>query len=468
MLNPDHYEEFYALLRLIKYSRGFSIGYAVCNGVPLRQELVAELKPLLDKAEINLLEVNLSERVENLRKEITAQLDIPDKAVIFVYGFEKSLDLEAKPGKALSTLNMERELFSKEFPCPVILWLPSFALERIQKFAPDFFAWRSGAYEFKEEDKKVQQAAQMAIYDDYVGKLSLAQKQEKIDILKNLLVEYRNLGDEKREKEITRDILRKLGNIYFVIGELKKAEGCYQDGLSLSQELKDQKNIAGILHNLGMIHHRQGDYEQALEKYNRSLNISEKLGDKSGIAITLHQLGMIHHDQGDHEQAIEKYNQSLKIKEELGDKSGIANTIHQLGMIHHQHGDYEQAIEKYNQSQKIFKELRDKSGIALTLHQLGMIYHQQGDYEQALEKYNQSLKIKEEQGDKSGIAITLGQLGRLAEDQGDYCQAVKNYNAALTLFRYLNSPYAKQAEEYLARASAKLSDTEKKTCAKAG
>jgi len=276
MPNAAYHEELYAIFRLIKYSEGFSFGYAQCNSVPLRRVLADELRPLLAREKINLMEVNLSQPVENLRQSIKSRLDkVSGRSAIFVYGFEHSLGAGLHPEKPLSILNMERELFPKELPYPMILWLPAYALSRVQQYAPDFFAWRSGVYEFKEEPVKVQQEQRMAVYDDYVDKLSLEQKQEKIKILCNLLVEYRGLGDARREKEVTRDILWKLGDIYQAIGEIKQAEGCYLEGLEASRELNNRGGIAGLLHQLGMVHQRQGDYPAAVEKYQASLEIKQ-------------------------------------------------------------------------------------------------------------------------------------------------------------------------------------------------
>ncbi len=142
-------EELKALFRLIKYSQDFSIGYARCENITLRQTVVKKLKPLLLEADINLLEINLTSPINNLREVIKSQVKNIGKSSVFVYGLEHSLEGITAPNQLLGALNMEREWFPRDIPHPIIFWLPSSAIDCVARFAPDFFAWRSGIYNFE-------------------------------------------------------------------------------------------------------------------------------------------------------------------------------------------------------------------------------------------------------------------------------------------------------------------------------
>ena len=451
-LIPQNESEILSIARMIERSEGFTLGIAKCNQPVQRSLLLNELDQVLP-ANIQSIQIELTEPVESLREIIRDHLQKfkvngSGRKVVHVIGFEHSIPWDDPHPPALSILNMGREGFHEDVPCPLIIWLPNYAVTKLAQESPDFWAWRSGVYEFFPNEELATLTARNLISDGTMSSnLLLAEKRERIDILQRLLDDYRELDEiqESKGKAVSDNqrriaaLLRDLGDLYYEVGGFESAFRHFNQGIEISRKLKDKSSIAITLHQLGMIHQDQGDYEEAIKNYSESMKIEEELGDKGGIAITLHQLGIIHQDQGDYDEAIEKYSESMKIDEELGDKSGIAITLHQLGIIHQDQGDYDEAIEKYSESMKIKEELGNKSGIATTLHQLGNIHYNQGDYEQAIEKYNESKKINEELGDKSGIASTLGQLGMIHQNQGDYEQAIEKYNEVMEIFEELGN-----------------------------
>ena len=433
-LGIDNQRNLEALRRLILRAKGFTLVFARCNSLAQRDRLVSILNSSLPPSRRKLLEINLDQPIDDLLQAITERLQEKDGgSAIFVYGLEKSFHAHESPAM-LQTLNLSRELFPQRVHYPLVIWLPEFALRQFILYAPDFWAWRSDLYNFTTKPEARLQEEEYALYDRADALiLSLKEKQDRIEILQNLLSDYQEMGEGRGELQSSLRILESLASIHYSLGEYSEAEHSLKRSISLAERLNNRKYLLTAQHNLGIIEGAKGDYKRAEELYQMSLNIYEELGDKIGISKSLHQLGIISHLQGDYRKAEELYQKSLSIAEELGDKNGIAGSFFQLGIIKQLQGDYPRAEEFYRKSLRITEELGDKRGIAKSLHQLGIISHLQGDYPKTEELYQESLRIKEELGDKNGIAKSLHQLGRIKQEHGDYKRAEELYQKSLSI-----------------------------------
>ena len=356
------------LAQLIKLARGFRLGIVKCNQ-PVQRRLLAERLRKMLAGEVNIAEVELKGPVRSLREELRKRLPLTDqRQAIFVYGFEHSIPSEG-PAPALEALNFSRELYPREFPYPFVLWLPDYAVTRLAREAPDFWAWRSGVYEFVPEREVMEAVAVLAVYAGETASLPLEAKRERLRILRGLLEDLAELPPGEREERIKGDTLWKAGMVHHELGEYGEARRCYEEALSLFEKLGEEGRVAAVLHQLGMLAQDTGDYAEARRLYQQSLKIAEELGDKGGIAKSLHQLGMLAQGQGDYAEARRLYQESLKIKEELGDKGGVAISCAQLALLEGELGNLDAACELTAKAAGLFKEM-------------GAMHH----YERALEQ----------------------------------------------------------------------------------
>jgi tetratricopeptide (TPR) repeat protein len=313
---------------------------------------------------------------------------------------------------------MARELF-RNIPCPVVLFLPEYALTKLARESPDFWAWRSGVFTVA-IDKNILSVV-MREYTagrlHEVASLSVASKRRHLDVLKGLLAEYGVAGDQDANTRI--DLCYRIGELLWTLGDWNPARHYFTQGLEIARRIND---------------------------------------DEGSVARALYYLGILDQDQGDYAAAVENYTQSLKIFKELGNRAGIAGSLHQLGREPHQQREYAAAVKNYTQSLKIYKELGNRAGIAGSLHRLGMVHQDQGDYAAAVENYTQSLKIHKELGNRAGIAASLGQLGIVHQDQGDYAGAIENYLIAHSIFKQLGSPNATIAMNKLSDLREKMGE----------
>ncbi len=347
------------LERVIRWDDKFRLVFVKCNS-PLQQDEMRRmlLARLSDK---QVLEVFLQKPIVSLLDELTTRWDAaqPPEAVC-VYGLEKSINEQREASPVLGRLNHDRDLLRQAIPAALLIWLPDFALDCVARGAPDFWAWRSGVYEFPTEVALWQRDSISALAHDVPAlfSLPLEDKQKEIARLEELVRTARVLPRQgKREQETISHLVYQLGLLYDSLGEWDIARTQFEESLEIAQRLGNQYIIAARLHALGVLAQKRGQLEEAEQWYRQSLAIKERLGKPQGQATTLHQLGSIAQERGQLEEAEQWYRQSLAIKEHLSDEHGRAGTLHQLGMIAEERGNIAEAVRFFQQAGALFERL---------------------------------------------------------------------------------------------------------------
>jgi tetratricopeptide (TPR) repeat protein len=407
-ISPQNQDVLLQIASLIRLAEGFRLGFVKCNQPIQCRRNADRLKEML-AGEKAIISVELHEPFTSLRRAVLQALepDRPDRSgnsAIMIFGFEHSLP-SCGLAPALDELNQSREIFPKSFSCPVIIWLPDYALTRLAREAPDFWGWRSGVFELAPELGVIAAVEKMAIVDPFSDGSNLSEKMEKASALEGLIRDYH---------------------------ELPKGE-------------RTDRSLAEVLYSLGNIRYQLGEYDQAHRLYQDSLKISQDLGDKSGVSRSLHMLGWLAQIAGDLDEARQLHQESLKIYQELGDRNGVSAWLHQLGILAQSKGDLDEARRLYQESLRISQELGDKNGVSLSLHQLGNLACLTGDFVEAKRFYQESLKISQDLGLKRNIALSLAQQSLLEEKEGNFDKALELIRKAESAFIELNSPIAVQA-----------------------
>jgi tetratricopeptide (TPR) repeat protein len=426
------------LVRSLDYAEGFWLGFVKCNLAAQRRKAVAACKELLEPLGIRLIEVELTEPIsellpilkERIATEQSSASELPSpsrvaegesrdrqKLAIFVSGLEYSIPSSEAYPPILSYLNLNRELFRQELPHPLVIWLPEYALTALARRAPDFWAWRSGLYEFAPEADLDKDALDPIVREEMHIKSSLSgqAKRERLAMLKGLLADYCELGSGPHERQVQGDILFEIACVHDDLGEWAEAKQAWEKSLTIAHDQDDKSTVATITHNLGTLAKNIGDYEEARRLYEESLGMSRELGIKSGEALALHNLGILAQEAGDYEKAQRLYEESLEIKRELGHKSGEATTLHQLGGVAQDVGNNEKARRLYEETLEMVRELGDKFGEAFSLDQLALLDEDEGDYKEAVEHSRQAQEIYLQLGNQEYINQIKEQISRLEQ-----------------------------------------------------
>ena len=408
----------------------FVLLLAKCN-VPIQREtLAAQLRAMLEPLGVELLEIALDEPVSDLLSHLQARLGAsvqragpaewellvqPQPAIavaeprtpysacpllaLSVYGLEASLHSDTPHPPLLAHLNLARERY-RELGGPLVLWLPDYALTRLARESPDFWAWRSGVFEFSPEAEMAESALRQMAYEPHLvtSSLDAAAKRERLALLEQLLADYRMLGEGPQERDAQADILAKMGSLREDLGDYAEARRLYQESLDIAQQLGDRAGVAQTLHNLGMLAQDQGDYAEARRLYQESLDIKQQLADRAGIAKTLHQLGNVAYLQGGYSEVRRLYQESLDIAQQLGDRPGVAKTLFQLGMLLETDGKLDEALALYRESMQIDVELNNQPDLAIDYETIGRVLIVQGQNAEGIDLLRQSTALYERLG----------------------------------------------------------------------
>ncbi len=420
-------KDFRQLVAFVNVSEGLTIGFIESN---FKLDTDATLESLQQDptcSDIQFEVLNFPDPQLRFARDLIVQalqnLQVArdKKLVLIIRGLEQSIGMTGDYPPMLQDLNFVRDDFVKSVPYPLLFCLPDYAITRLARYAPDFWAWKSGLFRFQTVPATQTYALSQTLDSDQIrGSLDLAEKQERIDLLQRLLMEYQPSGHERTVNlKTVLNILKELGILYRSLGDVVKAEKMFQRALAQITDEPELLSIkASVLHEQGFLYARKGRFEEANTLYQQSLEIEERIGDMHGKAATLHQMANIYFDQGQIEKAIVLYQQSIEIEEHIGDAQGKATTLHNLAVIYADQGQVEKAIALYQQSLGLHESIGDMHGKAATLHQMANIYAKQGQIEESIALCQQSLELNIQIGNMWGKAATLHQMASIYANQG--------------------------------------------------
>jgi tetratricopeptide (TPR) repeat protein len=363
--------------RVVRWGDEFRLAFVKCNHSAQRE---MRRRSLLDRLrDQRVLEISLEKHVVSLLDEIKPLWN-PDQppAAVCVYGLEHSLREQGQNSPVLGRLNHDRDLLRQFIPAALLIWLPDFALDYVARGAPDFWAWRSGVYEFQ-TDSALWQAESIAAFSDQdavsLGSLSWEDKQKEIIRLEELL---------RTSQALTR------------------------------QDKQVKQTNRRLLHQLGFLYDSLGRQSEAFDRYQESLKLAKALGDRAGEGATLNNLSQIYRARGDLDTAERYLEESLAIQRVIGDRAGEGTTLNNLSLIYQARGDLDTAQCHLKKSLDIHRAIGNRVGLCLTLLNMGHIYWQKNQHQQALACWIEAYQIAEE----IGLAEALTNLEKLAKEMG--------------------------------------------------
>ena len=139
-----------------------------------------------------------------------------------------------------------------------------------------------------------------------------------------------------------------------------------------TRNLKDVAGEANRLGKIGLLYSMRGDCRKAIKYHRKHLQISRKLKSREGEGVALDNLGAAHVDVGRFTEALGFYQERLAIALELGDRSGESKVLGNVGVVYNKLGLYERAREYHERRIKIAGELGDRRGVAQAVGNLAV------------------------------------------------------------------------------------------------
>jgi predicted ATPase/class 3 adenylate cyclase len=228
-------------------------------------------------------------------------------------------------------------------------------------------------------------------------------------------------------------VLLKLGKVWELTGEWKKAGACYQRAFEAAGSRQDRHAQARCQAATGDLLRKQGLYPEATDWLGLARTCFEELRDTAGVGQTLHAAGTVAAMQGDYAKAQTLYEESLTLRRQLGDKPQIASLCSNLGIIARFHRNRKLARELCEQGLELRREVGDRWAIANSLNNLGVLLRDTGELVRARALLEEALTLNRQVGDRWAIANTLSSLAEAALDQKDWSATQAFLRESLTI-----------------------------------
>ena len=390
----DDETEFKTLVRSIKLSKGFSLFFARSNQIPEQKRLAENLEKEFPGKNIKV--IYIEKPIEHLLDTLRETLRNEKPYALILYGLNNSFPtkINSSKNRFVKNLNASRNSFPKIISCPLVLFLPDFAISALMQGATDFFSVRSNVFYFesKSADRENQISQIISSADYEIGSLTIEERKDRINTLKELIKEEQNVEGQFKLHSY-------LGNLYEFSAEYKKAEKEYELALKLSDSLNNTQVKAVSYNNLAELYYSQGRYAEAESLYRQALAIRENVLGKNhpDTAESYNNLALLYKTQGRYEEAEPLLKKALEIRENvLGENHpDTAGSYNNLAGLYYSQGRYEEAEPLYKQALEIRENVfgENHPDTAQSYWWLGVFYYERGKFQDGLELCEKALKI---------------------------------------------------------------------------
>ncbi|WP_392531826.1 hypothetical protein [Nostoc sp. C117] len=253
-------DEFAELVTFVDFAEKFTLGFIEINFTPDIDLLIAGLQQNPQCEEIQFVVLDFPEKnLRFLRDELVQQLakitkETNKKLVLLIRNLEKSIGVFGDYPPVLQDLNFVRDSYRQSVPHPLLFILPDYAISRLAKFAPDFWAWKSGLFRFKTTELTRDRAiANTLNADTNIERLPTPEQQERIDLLHSLLMEYNPTGEIPSLEHLRNccNILNELGKAYLSQNKPIQAREYLEKAGKIAKQFPDYSLEIEVINQLG-------------------------------------------------------------------------------------------------------------------------------------------------------------------------------------------------------------------------
>jgi hypothetical protein len=142
------------LVAFVTLSQGLTISFAASPSSNETDLLVDFLTHDQDCLDIDFIILDFPDpKLHFLLEAIVPKLaSLPNHSkprVVVIRGLEQSIGVLDEYPPVLVDLNFTRDAYRRRVPYPILFVLPDYAITRIARFAPDFWAWKSVEFQLQ-------------------------------------------------------------------------------------------------------------------------------------------------------------------------------------------------------------------------------------------------------------------------------------------------------------------------------
>jgi tetratricopeptide (TPR) repeat protein/transcriptional regulator with XRE-family HTH domain len=231
-----------------------------------------------------------------------------------------------------------------------------------------------------------------------------------------------------------------LGQLAQKLGEVSRAEACFQEGLQLARQQQNHELTSTLLAELGSITWRRGEYSEA-EAYSREgLSIARTTGTGKHMSFLLKTLGSISASKGDYKSSEAYLREGLELARQSGDREQVCSALLNLGVTVAERGNDEQAIAYLLEGLELARQIGHREQICALLLNLAEMVGEKKAYEQAEAYLLEGLEVAQQIAHQEWTSILLLNLAELKEKQGLDSEAESYLQRSLALAQPIGRP----------------------------
>lgn len=177
--------------------------------------------------------------------------------------------------------------------------------------------------------------------------------------------------------------LSALGLVAIDRNQWEAAERHFREALQIRIANDDQRRIAWSLQNLGYALRGQGKYTEAITCFEQAITILEEIRDSANCAIAQMNLGIVYWFAAQPAKALEIYTTAEHTFSKLHDMHNLAKIFTNKGLGYLTLCDWVHAEKSFMTSIALHQKVGDVSFRLSALDGLGLVYLGQGQYDKA-------------------------------------------------------------------------------------
>lgn len=222
----------------------------------------------------------------------------------------------------------------------------------------------------------------------------------------------------------------------------------FREAFQLRKALKQYPEMLNLLLNIGQIHEKQGEYTSAQDIYIEALKAAEKFKLENYKGKANYYLGGLYLLMGHYIPAANYLNKSRNIYLQSGDHEGLGNALNGLGGVFMMQHNFDSAEYYYRQSIEVYNQAGNISALPMAYNNLAAFYTKNEMYDKSLEYFEKASQLYATLPLQEGTALALLNIGVCYHDMGQYKKALEYFFRADKMAQKLNIPHVTASVYY--------------------
>lgn len=223
-----------------------------------------------------------------------------------------------------------------------------------------------------------------------------------LELYQRAVNETRAIDDQIKLAEL----LRWIGRVYRLRGDLEAAEQAYRESLSVAKATGDAEQIASGLNVLAMVRQAYGHVDEAEALYKQGRELAASNGYERLTAMIEQNFATLANIRGETDVSLASYKSALERYQRIGDDWACACARNNIGMAHTARGEWSEAADQFGLALESAARIEDSELRGTVELNFAELYLKSGDLDAAREHCAAAFSIFSRLQSKTSLAET--------------------------------------------------------------